>query len=149
MMNLPGRKGSFPATWDSSFANFLRGPQATRNRSCRNLETGVGIEPTNNRFAGDGLTTWLSRPLDPMDRSADCLVLQTFDGQPLTPFPPVFTLSPGPVSVRFWWPRERTCHPCRRVLPLDHRQRRTAQAAAMLPQPPHPQAISRWQTKIT
>src|SRR5439155_18179956 len=28
-------------------------------------------------------------------------VLQTFDGQPLTPFPPVFTLSPGPVSVRF------------------------------------------------
>ena len=25
------------------------------------LEAGVGIEPTNNRFAGDGLSTWLSR----------------------------------------------------------------------------------------
>ena len=25
------------------------------------LEAGVGIEPTNNRFAGDGLTSWLSR----------------------------------------------------------------------------------------
>jgi hypothetical protein len=27
------------------------------------LEAGVGIEPTNNRFAGDGLTAWLSRQL--------------------------------------------------------------------------------------
>jgi hypothetical protein len=27
----------------------------------KELEAGVGIEPTNNRFAGDCLTTWLSR----------------------------------------------------------------------------------------
>jgi hypothetical protein len=27
------------------------------------MEAGVGIEPTNNGFAGHCLTTWLSRPL--------------------------------------------------------------------------------------
>jgi hypothetical protein len=35
-------------------------------------------------------------------------VLQTFDGLPLNPFPSVFTLSRGPVSVRFLGPCQRT-----------------------------------------
>jgi len=58
-------------------------------------------------------------------------VLQTFDGLPLTPFLPVFTLFPGPVSVRFLVATERTSHTCRRILPLNHGQRRTAQVTVL------------------